>query len=65
MNKYENELDIFLFDILEISKKTNLKVWLEAGTLLDAKEIIIIFHGKQILIWVVGIKIYSEKIQKI
>ncbi len=38
MNKYENELDIFLFDILEISKKTNLKVWLEAGTLLGCER---------------------------
>ena len=38
MNKYENELDIFLFEILKISKKTNLKVWLEAGTLLGCER---------------------------
>ena len=38
MNKYENELDVFLFDILEVCKKTNLKVWLEAGTLLGCER---------------------------
>ena len=37
MNKYENELDV-LFDILEVCKKTNLKVWLEAGTLLGCER---------------------------
>ncbi len=34
MNKYEDELDLFLNDILNVSKKVNLKIWLEAGTLL-------------------------------
>jgi len=34
MNKYENELDEILLDVLSASKEINIKLWLEAGTLL-------------------------------
>jgi len=38
MNKHEDELDLLLNDILDVSKKVNLKIWLEAGTLLGCKR---------------------------
>ena len=38
MNKYQNELDTYMYDIFNVSKKMNLKIWLEAGTLLGWKR---------------------------
>ena len=38
MNKYENELDKILLDILIASKEINIKLWLEAGTLLGCER---------------------------
>ena len=38
MNKYANELDLLMKDILAVTKDINLKVWLEAGTLLGCKR---------------------------
>ena len=38
MNKYENELDKILLDVLSASKEINIKLWLEAGTLLGCEQ---------------------------
>ena len=38
MNKYENELDKILLDVLSASKEINIKLWLEAGTLLGCER---------------------------
>lgn len=38
MNKHENELDEILFDVTDASKKLNIKLWLEAGTLLGLER---------------------------
>jgi phosphorylcholine metabolism protein LicD len=38
MNKHEMELDEILIDIITISKKNNIKIWLEAGTLLGKER---------------------------
>jgi len=38
MNKYQNELDTYMNDIFNVAKKLNLKIWLEAGTLLGWKR---------------------------
>ena len=38
MNRYEKELDEILFDVIDVSKKLNIKLWIEAGTLLGLER---------------------------
>ena len=38
MNKHEKELDEILFNVIDVSKKLNIKLWLEAGTLLGLER---------------------------